>query len=194
MHDDGSHNHAADGTGNVIIGWDIGGIDNGHNSNNLILGNGIRRLNATYSLMVGEDLDVGGEGNVVLGGAGHWVRGEYNTVTGGADNRIYSTAEYSHIGGGWLNWVENGQYNKLCGGYQNHADNAFGSWIGGCNHCKASGSLAAIVGGIGHETLEDSAWCTVVGGIAADCPGRFQVRIPICDETGFCLDFPAEYP
>jgi hypothetical protein len=117
---------------------------------NVILGGFGNAVTGNYSsILGGQSHVILGDYSVVLGGATHNVQSDYSVVLGGANHTV--TSDYGVIAGGDTNSV-GGEYAIVSGGKNNRALGDY-SMVGGGTGNVVAGDWSTIVGGNGNSIL-----------------------------------------
>jgi len=141
----GTTGGTADGTGNVIIGYNEPGNINGDDrtgSHNLVCGQ-MNSYSYVGGVVFGTDNTASGYTATVLGGIQNTASGSRSVVVGGSGNS--ATEFYSTVCGGVLN-VASGVSATVSGGVANLASGQESSVSGGRAN-QASGEISAVSGG-----------------------------------------------
>ena len=178
----------AEGTGNLIIGYNELRVETGANppcpssdprcnyrlgSHNLIIGNRNNYTANSYGgMVVGRYNEIDGAYASVSGGAVNEASGDHSSVSGGLGNTAsndYSSVsggsantasnDYSSVSGGYLN-TASGFIASVSGGYENTASYNYSSVSGG-SYNTASGFMSSVSGGRRNEAF---GWFTSVSG------------------------------
>jgi len=136
------------GTGNLIIGYDVArGIgSNKFGSHNLVIGDQ-HNYPATGGLVAGFNNATTGIAATVSGGLGGTASGAYSSVSGGGNN--VASGAYSSVSGGERNKAS-GNESSVSGGLQNIAIGLQSSVSGG-ERSNATGILSSVSGGLNNN-------------------------------------------
>jgi len=111
------------------------------------------------------DVVSGGRENTILGdGVDPGEGSDYDVIVGGLSNRIGKTdgpVDYSAIGGGYFNNIDNGHYNTIAGGKSNFVTGG-GCAIGGGEGNWATSAWGTVAGGYGNQSTQPLA--SILGG------------------------------
>lgn len=177
----------------------------------LTLGIGITRIQSNFlgigattnkivmfpdqSIVIGSDgIIVGGSpatGSSILAGTGNVISGHFNTLVGGAGNKISGSllgfnfvgggsgiditgSQYSSSVGGKNNDILNSNYSIIGGGSNNKIKDATSSFIGGGEVNEIHDGVSAIVGGNAHIISGGNGYSFIGGGEENEIHGTFS--------------------
>lgn len=177
----------------------------------LTLGIGITRIESNFlgigattnkivmfpdqSIVIGSDgIIVGGSpatGSSILAGTGNVISGHFNTLVGGAGNKISGSllgfnfvgggsgiditgSQYSSSVGGKNNDILNSNYSIIGGGSNNKIKDATSSFIGGGEVNEIHDGVSAIVGGNAHIISGGNGYSFIGGGEENEIHGTFS--------------------
>ncbi len=177
----------------------------------LTLGIGITRIQSNFvgigstsnqivlfpdqSIVIGSDgIIVGGSpatGSSILAGTGNVISGHFNTLVGGAGNKISGSllgynfvgggsgiditgSQYSSSVGGRNNDILNSNHSTIGGGLSNKIKDAASSFIGGGEVNEIHDGVSAIVGGNAHLISGGNGYSFIGGGEENEIHGTFS--------------------
>jgi hypothetical protein len=157
---DKSIGYSTDSPEGLLLGADVESIKSAHSDQFTLFPN--------QSVAIGASAEIIGAspatGSAVLGGTGNRISGHFNTLVGGAQNKISGDllgfnfigggsgidvidSQYSSSVGGYNNDVLGSDYSVIAGGHGNKATGVNGIFIGGGFGNTAKGGSSVIVGG-----------------------------------------------
>jgi hypothetical protein len=157
---DKSIGYSTDSPEGLLLGTDVKSIKTAHSDQFTLFPN--------QSVAIGASAEIIGAspatGSAVLGGTGNRISGHFNTLVGGAQNKISGDllgfnfigggsgidvidSQYSSSVGGYNNDVLGSDYSVIAGGHGNKATGVNGIFIGGGFGNTAKGGSSVIVGG-----------------------------------------------
>jgi hypothetical protein len=128
------HTGLANGTGNLVIGYDEDAAG--------LWRLGIPKQTGSHNLVIGIDQEYTSVGGLVAGD-NNAITAAFASVTGGAGNAV--TRPWASVGGGIRNEAAN-EGSSIAGGFLN-VTSAFEAFIGGGSENTASGEASALLGG-----------------------------------------------
>jgi len=166
---------AANGRGNLIVGYNENSSDTKTGSHNVVIGQG-HTYTGRAGLVAGENNALTGNGSFVAG-AENTASGQWSSVSGGRQNA--ASGQSSSVSGGYQN-VASGLYASVSAGQANAAGGIVSSITGGDNNTTA-GNYDSISGGrcnyTGTGTPPACSSATAFGADAASISGGRANRV-----------------
>jgi hypothetical protein len=157
---DKSIGYSTDSPEGLLLGADVESIKSAHSDQFTLFPN--------QSVAIGASAEIIGAspatGSAVLGGTGNRISGHFNTLVGGAQNKISGDllgfnfigggsgidvidSQYSSSVGGYNNDILDSDYSVIAGGFSNKVTGVNGIFMGGGFSNTAKGASSVIVGG-----------------------------------------------
>lgn len=169
----GATDATANGSGNLIIGYNENNSDTRTGSHNLV---------------VGKHLSYSSYGGIVVG-LDNATSGNYSSALGGGPGNLASGFLATVVGGEYN--VASGRANAVFGGERNNAIGRYSSIVGGSVNTIHSG-FATIAGGIFNSVAETAAAGVILGGAGNTVIGRLDTIAGgdnvVCDDGDYIQD------